>query len=70
VPITVAARSKAMYTLDKPRPTNEFVGVDELYVDGVFDRMKDSQHIRWPWSKFAVRAVKSEHIKGSVGWRR
>jgi hypothetical protein len=55
-----------MYTLHKPRPTNEFVGVDGLYsVDGVFERMNDSQHIPWPWSKFAVRAVKSEHIKGS-----
>jgi hypothetical protein len=49
----------------KPRPTNEFVGVDGLYVDGVFERMTDSRHIPWPWSKFAVRAVKSEHIKGS-----
>jgi hypothetical protein len=54
-----------MYTLDRPRPTNEFVGVDGLCVDGVSDRMNDSQRIRWPWSKFAVRAVNSEHIKGS-----
>jgi hypothetical protein len=54
-----------MYTLDKPRPTNKFVGVDGLYLDGVFRGMNDSQHIPWPWSKCAVRAVKSEHIKGS-----
>jgi hypothetical protein len=59
--------SKAMYTLDKPRPTNEFVGVDGLYVDGVFDRMNDSQHIHWPWSKFAVRVVKSSTSK-DLGW--
>jgi hypothetical protein len=55
------------YTL-KPKPTNEFVGVEGLYADGVFERMKDSPTHLLALVEVRFQGRKIKSTSKDLGW--